>query len=187
MSMDWLFGGDDYSPLYSYEEIEAMFDKYLGHYMEAGEKALYSLEDQYLMLLNNPAAIQEMLGSGFEESPGYQYQYDQAMNASNQSAGAGGMLGTPAHAAQSMGTAQGLAAQDYNNYINRNQQLYNTGINTAQGINQMGYNASSTAASGMGNYMGSTMAADYKKQASQMDSLSSLIGAGLGGFSSIFM
>lgn len=185
-----LFGGDSYQPLYSYEDVENMLMKYFGGYIEEGDVALQTLAEQYTMLLNDPAAMQAMLGAGFEESPGYQYQYEQAMNASNQANAAGGMLGTPAHTQQSMGTASGLAQQDYANYYNRNADLYQTGMKTATGINQMGYNANAAVAGGMGNYMGSTMTADYKMQAAQMDALASLLGMAGGaptGGSSLFM
>jgi hypothetical protein len=178
-----LFGGGSYEPLYSYEDVENMLMQYFGGYIEEGDVALQTLAEQYTMLLNDPAAMQAMLGAGFEESPGYQYQYEQAMNAANQSAAAGGMLGTPAHAQQSMGTASGLAQQDYANYYNRNANLYGQGLSTATGINQMGYQANAAMAGGMGNYMGSTMTADYKMQASQMDALASLLGMAAGGAS----
>lgn len=165
---------------YSYNDVESMLQQYLGKYMNAGDTALMSLEEQYQMLLNNPSMVYDMLAADFEASPGYEYQVEQSMNASNNAAAAGGMLGTPAHTTQSMSSANDLAAQDYWNYMGYMNNLYNTGLGVAGDINQMGYNASSTTAAGLGNYMASAMNMAYMDQVLQNKNTSSLIGGGLG-------
>lgn len=182
--LNWLFPSpsEAATQAWSPEEMQAMFDKYYGPYIEAGMRAMPTLEEQYNLLLTNPTAVNEMLASGFQTSPGYDFQMEQAMNAANMAGAAGGMAGTPAHQQQAMGYAQGLANQDYWNYMNQMTGLYGTGLGVAQDINQMGYGASTGAAQGMGNYMGALMGMEYSAQQSQNDMLASL----LGGAASIF-
>lgn len=122
---------------------------YFDPYIDAGLGALDTLYDEYGNLISNPQSIYDMLASGFQASPGYQYNYDQAMNASNSAAAAGGMLGSPAHTQQSQEMAMQLANQDYYNYLDNMTSLYSMGLGGMGDINQMGYGASNQ----MANYM----------------------------------
>jgi hypothetical protein len=115
-------------------------------YMEAGQQAMGQLMPQYGQAINDPSQIQQRLGQGFEQSPGYEFNYNQSMNAANQAAGAGGMLGTPAHQQQAAELASQLANQDYANYYGRNENLYNQGLEGMGNINTMGYGASTNLA-----------------------------------------
>jgi len=161
-------------------QMEPMLQEQYGPYKEAGLEALPTLQNQYSMLLQNPGAIQALLGQGFEQSPGYQFQLDQAMNAANQAASAGGMLGTPAHQQQAMGAAQGLANQDYWNYLGMNQGLYGQGLAGTQGLFGTGFDAANQMASGLGNIYGNQANLAYGNMQSQNQMLGSLLGAGLG-------
>lgn len=161
-------------------QMEPMLHQYYDPYINNGQQAMGTLNEQYAMLLNDPAAMQAMLGSGYEQSPGYQYQYDTAMNAGNQAAAAGGMLGTPAHDTQMMGTAQGLASQDYWKYYGNNQNLYNQGLSGTQDMFNTGYNASNQMAGGMGSMYGNQANLAYANNQSQNQMLSSLLGGASG-------
>lgn len=165
----------------SQQDVQNLINQYYAPYSEAGARALPTLEEQYMMLLNDPAAVNQMLASGFQTSPGYQFQMDQAMMAANQANAAGGMAGTPAHQQQAMGYATGLANQDYYNYLNQMTGLYNTGLSTAGNINQMGYNANAASANLMSDYLAALMGLEYASQASQNRATSSLLGGMLGG------
>ena len=70
-------------------------------------------------MVNDPNALYSKFGQGFQQSPGYKFQVDQATNAANSAASAGGMLGTPAEQQQLAGTVGGLANQDFYNYMNQ--------------------------------------------------------------------
>ena len=127
-------------------QIQSQISPYYQPYINSGLGAMGSLEDQYKQLLSDPTAIMNMIGSNFQASPGYQYNVDQATSAANQAAAAGGMAGSPAEQAALANQVSGMASQDYNNYMKEGLGLYNTGLDVAGGINQMGYNASNQMA-----------------------------------------
>jgi hypothetical protein len=71
-------------------------------------------------------AGQQVLGSmvpqvanGFQQSPGYQFQLDEAMRVNGNRLAGMGLTNSGQAQRESMRIAQGLAAQDYNNYWNR--------------------------------------------------------------------
>ena len=87
--------------------------------------------DQYkntagYQLLNAPGA--------YQQSPGYQYAMDQAMNQVQQQAAGRGMLESGAVLKNMQQTASGLAQQDYGNWWNRQNQLYSDYQNRLQGL-----------------------------------------------------
>ena len=73
-------GGNPYEAAmdqYSYEDMQNMLMEYYGPWRDAGLKALPTLEEQYMMLLTNPAGINQMMGSTNQQYPGYDYQMQQ--------------------------------------------------------------------------------------------------------------
>lgn len=181
---DGLFGGskkDPYKEARQYlDKMEPMLHQYYDPYVSWGNQAMPTLEEQYAMLLQNPSALYASLGSEYQTSPGYQFQLDQALNAGNQAMSAGGMLGTPAHQQQNMGYAQGLANQDYNNYMARMLDMYGLGLSGTQGQLGYGYNASNQLASGLGNLYGSQANLAFGGAASQNKQSSDMWGSILG-------
>lgn len=96
----------------------------------AGENALGSYTDALGM--NGQDGYQNALAA-FQTSPGYQWQLDQGINAIDRSAAARGGLfsGNTLQSAQSFG--QGLASQEWNNYLGRLSGLSGRGQNAAAG------------------------------------------------------
>jgi len=90
---------------------------------------------QYKGMMEDPTGIMSKFGSKFQASPGYQYQLGQGEQAIGQAAAAGGMAGSPQQQQQSAGMAEGLANQDYHNYMNQALGLYGKG---AQGYSGLG-------------------------------------------------
>lgn len=127
-------------------QIAGTVTPYYQPYINAGQDTLSSLMDQYGQLVANPSQKYNDLGAGYTQSPGYQYNYNQGMNAANSAAQAGGMAGTPYHQQNAASMASNLAAQDYDTYMKQVTGLYNTGLSGQSGINQMGYNASDALA-----------------------------------------
>lgn len=146
-------------------QIPGQTKPYYQPYMDAGKGAMSDLQNQYKDLLGGNK--QGMLGESFKESPGYQYQLQQALGQGANASARGGMLGTPEDVRQSMSTAQGLASQDYNNYMNNQMNLYGQGLNGEQGLNQMGYNANTDYANTLANTLGQQGAYQYAGQAGQ--------------------
>src|ERR1700751_3520310 len=94
------------------DQIPDTIKPYYQPYIDAGQQSLSSLMGQYNTLLSNPGAIMNMAGGGFQQSPGYQFQMNQAINAANNAAASGGMAGTPYHQQNAAGMASNLANQD---------------------------------------------------------------------------
>lgn len=123
-------------------QIPGELQQYFNPYIQAGNNALPvlqgqygsllgqlpGLQSQYGMLMNNPGAVMNKIGQGFQQSPGYQFQVNQALGAANRAAAAGGMLGSPMEQQTIAGRVNGLANQDYYNYLNHGLSLYNTGL-----------------------------------------------------------
>ena len=166
------------------EQGRSMINESYQPYRQAGQRSLPILEDQYSQLLNNPQAMMQGWGDQFQESPGYQFQMDQMMNAANQAAAAGGMLGTNAHQQQAMGYAGGLANQDYYNYLDRIGELYGAGLGGYGGLYDTSLNATNGMAEGLGNLYGSQAQLAYTQGANNQNMFGSVLGAGLGALGS---
>lgn len=107
----------------NYEKTEAN----LQPYADAGKNALYGLT-----ALNNGDF------SSFKSSPDYQYAYDQSLKGLDRSAAAKGSLFSGGHSADILGTASGLASQNYNNYYNRLTGLAQLGQSSATSLGSIG-------------------------------------------------
>jgi len=129
--------------------IQRQLPGYFQPYMQAGQWAMPRLEQQYAGLVQDPSAVMGKIGAGFRESPGYQFQLQQALQAANRAAAAGGMAGSPAEQQAMAGTARGLAAQDYQNYLARALGLYQTGLTGMGRLGQMGLAGAGGLAQGM--------------------------------------
>lgn len=149
MNIDPFYSNPADSAMGYMNQIPSTITPYYQPYVDAGQQSLNTLMGQYNTLLSNPSSVMNSVGSGFQQSPGHQYQLNQGMNAANSAASAGGMLGTPYHQQQAASTAEGLANQDYYNYVDHGLGLYNQGLSGMSGINQMGYGASNELASSL--------------------------------------
>jgi hypothetical protein len=131
-------------------KIPGTLKPYYNPYINAGHEALGNLQGQYGQLLNDPGKRLNEIGGSFQQSPGFQFQRDQALNAANHAASAGGIQGSPQAQQNASTVANGVANQDYYNYLNHAMGLYGMGLQGEQGINQMGYNASDQLAQSLG-------------------------------------
>ena len=178
-----LFGGDkqDYGdPMDYLNEMRPILEGYYQPYRERGLAAGNTLDEQYARLLSDPGAVQQMLGQSYEQSPGYQYQLQEALNAASMAAAAGGRLGTSSHQQEAMKTATGEANKDYWNYYNANQNLFGTGLQGTQDMYNQGYNATQGLAGDVNALVGNQANLAYQGRANQANNFSSLLGAGIG-------
>lgn len=113
---------------------------------------------QYQELANNPNGVMDRLGSGYQQSPGYQYNVDQATRASNNASSAGGFVGSPQQQAQMAKEISGMASQDYNQYLNNAMGLHSQGLQGMGHLYDTGLNGMSNmygmGLQGMGNLYG---------------------------------
>ncbi len=200
-----------------YNRIPGATQPYYNPYMQAGQGALGQLQGQYGNLLgglpglqsaygqmagmgqgvmgqygqlmNDPSAMYSKIASGYQQSPGFKWELGQGMNAANNAAAAGGMIGSPQHQQQAATMAEGLANQDFQNYMQKalglygqglsgaanmygagiagQQGLYNQGLAGEQGINQMGFNANDQMARIMADMMSQQGQMSFAGQAAQ--------------------
>lgn len=126
-----------------YNQIPDILKQYMSPYVNMGQQAMPQLMEQYQKLLQDPTAMMNQIGSGYQQSPGYQFNVDQATNYANHAAAAGGMQGSPQEQQQLAQTVSGIANQDYYNYLNQGLGQYNQGLAGMGSMNQMGFNAAS--------------------------------------------
>jgi hypothetical protein len=188
-----LFGGGSYknpaSAAMPYlNQVPGMLDQYYDPYINTGLGAMnqYYGQMQNLGTPQGAMDIYNQFGAGYTQSPGYQYNVDQATKAANQVGAASGMAGTPSEQLALANQISGMAAQDYDNYMKMNMGLYNTGLSGLGGLSQQGYGASTGKSDALQRnmmtqaglqYMGQAM--NNARAAQQGDMWSQLLG-GLG-------
>lgn len=183
-------GGADYMKAANpyLQKMQGGIDRYLQPYIGAGQNAMGTLQGQYNSLINDPSSMMNKFGAGYQQSPGYQYNVDQATNASNNAAAAGGFIGSPQQQEYMAKQIGGLASQDYNQYLNNAMGLYGQGLQGMGNINQMGFGASGQAQQSMSDMLKSQAELAYANAANKQQSkggffsgLGGLLG-GVGGF-----
>lgn len=182
-----LFGDSTKDSMKTLNRTGAQMQGIYQPYIDYGNRAMPTLEDQYSKLLNNPQALYSMLAGGYEQSPGYGYRMQAMQNAANQAASAGGMLGTNQHQMNSMNAASGIAGEDFNNYLSTMLGLYGTGLEGTQNQFNTGANMAQGLAGNMG-ALGQTRAnLQYQGQNSNNQMLAGLGGAAMTAFSPMNM
>lgn len=169
-------------------QIPGMLQNNFGPYMQYGQAALPNLQNQYNQLMN-PNFINTM-GKSFQQSPGLQFQINQATNAANRAAAAGGTLGTPAEQQNLANVTSGLANQDYYNWLNHAMGAYGMGLQGEQGMAGMGLNAAGQMSQGMEDALMSQANLGYAGQQNQNQMNGGMWGSLLGGglsLASMFM
>jgi hypothetical protein len=147
---DGLFGKGSKNPADSampyLNQIPGATSGYFQPYINAGQYALPTLQGQYNQLLGSPGAKLNEIGGQFQQSPGFQFALQQALQGAGHAAAAGGMAGSPQHEQQNMGLATDLANQDYYNWLGHATGLYNQGLAGEQGLASGGLQAGSSMA-----------------------------------------
>lgn len=127
------------------------------------------MQQFYQGLSQNPGQQVNNIGQDFQQSPGYQFSLQQALNANKGNLASRGMLHTPQAEQEQMGLATNLANQDYYNWLQQAMGVFNTGVGGQQNIlDTLGGNLQSQASNAFSGQQGKN---DYKQ---------ALIGALLG-------
>lgn len=152
--------------------------QYLDPYTQAGQDALPELQQQFMQLLQDPTAMMKQIGAGFQASPGYQYNVDQATQAAMQSGAASGMAGSPAVQEALAKNISGLASQDYNQYMQQALGQYGMGLQGEGSLASMGLQAGSAATQALMQGLMAQMQQQAAEKASSQGLLGGLAGAG---------
>lgn len=165
-------------------KIPGMAQQQYNPYINAGQRQLPGLEEQYAMMMGNPGDFINKMGEGYKQSPGFDFALKQALQGSSNAMAAGGMAGSPMHEQQNMELATGLANQDYNNWLQTALGQHTQGLAGSQGLYQGGMNASDALARMLADTYGSQASNAYSGAQSgnnaMMGALGALGGIGLG-------
>lgn len=148
--------------------------QYYDPYVNYGQNAMGQVQNQYNNLLSNPGGFLNQIGTGYQQSPGFNFALQQALQASKNAAAAGGMAGSPQHEQQAMQTATGLANQDYNNWMQNALGLYGQGLGAAQNAAGIGSNAASSLADSLANNLASRGSLAYNTRKNNLNMLGSV-------------
>ena len=170
-------------------QIPGQVGQYYQPYQQGGLDAYGKLQGEYGNLLGNTGDVYNRLAGGYKQSEGYQNQLREGLGAANAAAAAGGSLGSPAHQEVNQRVGQGLASQDFENYLNHQLGLYGQGLQGLGQQSQQGFDANT----GYGNLLGSLLgqqgqyayAGQAGKNAARGNSLGDIfggLGQGLGSF-----
>ncbi|MGB8806428.1 MAG: hypothetical protein WCC83_01085 [Candidatus Rickettsiella isopodorum] len=177
-----LFGGNNAGDqaMGYYNQIPDILKQYLKPYADRGNAVYPSLQKDTDQLLNDPGGLLNHLSQDYQQSPGYQFQVNQAQQASNRASAAKGMLGSPMQQQQMAGTVNGLANQDFNHYLSHVLGLYGQGLNSEQGIYNNGANASRSLGENLSSALMSQGNLAYSNATNQNQSNQQLLGMLLG-------
>ena len=177
-----LFGGNNAGDAANqyYSQIPDILKQYLGPYADRGNAIYPQLQGHYDQLLNDPGALLNKLGQGYQQSPGYQFQLNQSLNAGNRASAAKGMLGSPMQQQQAQQTAGQLANQDFNQYLSGALGLYGKGLSGEQGIYNTGAGMSGNLGENLANALMSQGNLAYSNTTNQNQMNQQLLGMLLG-------
>ncbi len=182
--MDWQNPADSAMPYL--QGLPSQILQYLQPYMNAGTSQIPGLQQQYGNLMNNPGGVVNSIGSQYQQSPGYQFQLQQAMNAGQRQGATTGMQGSPEMQQNMQSTATGLANNDYYNYLKNAMGAYGYGLQGAQGMFNQGAQTSDAYGTDIGNIGESEAQLAYAGQNAQ-NQQNSAFWSGIGNTASSFL
>jgi hypothetical protein len=167
-ALSGLFGNDEEENTNKLlDQIPDQLKQYIMPYITAGQGALPGLQKEYGNLVSNPNDIISRIGSGYKQSPGYQWRLNQGENSINNAAAAGGMAGTAQHQQQAGELATNLASQDYNDYMTNALGLYGTGLEGEKGLATLGANSGSDLGTSLSNLLQGKAGLNYARGATK--------------------
>jgi hypothetical protein len=163
------------------DQAGGQLNQYLSPYINQGNAQYGNLNNQYNQLMNDPGRRMNEIGRGYQQSPGFQFALQQALQGGNHAAAAGGMAGSPQHEQQNMQMATGMANQDYNQYLQNAMGMYNTGLQGSHNIYNTGANAGIHMGEGMANILANQSKLAYEGQHNENEHQGGMWGSLLGG------
>jgi hypothetical protein len=192
MAFDWergisggllpgFFGGEDPSEDANkyIAQIPGRTQQYFDPYIKAGTAALPQLQGQYNELMSDPGGMVNKIGAGYHESPGFQFALKKALAGGNRAFAAGGMAGSPSNAAWGMETAEGLANQDYQNYLKNALGQYGLGLGGEEKMAGWGQQSGSDFANMIAQTLAQQAAYKYQGGAAQNQNMNNLLSSGI--------
>ena len=157
------------------EQVPDTLKPYFEPYFNAGKEGLNKFQGASNEMLNDPNSIIQRLGSGFRQSPGYQWNLNQQEQQIANAQAAGGMAGSNQHQQNAGELAGHLADQDFQEYLNHVLGLYGTGVQGQQSLANMGQTAGTDLGTSLGNNLMSQAGLGYEGGASRNKNISGLL------------
>lgn len=145
-------------------------------WMTGGLNSFHQAQGAYGNMLN-PTQLMGQIGSQYKASPGYNWQVNQALGAANRSAAAGGMAGTPAEQQSIAQAVNGMAGNNYYQYMQNALGEYNQGAGGLENQANLGFNAANQYGTDMSQYLMSRGNLAYADAQNQNKKNSSIWGA----------
>lgn len=190
--MSWLssiFGSGNNNPANKampyFQQIPGIAHQTYDPYVQQGQEAGKIAQGQYSQMAQDPTAFINHLMEGYKPSEGYQYNQKEMMNAANNSAAAGGMVGTPQDQIGREKLTQGLLSQDMQQWLNNLMGAQGVGLQGEQNMYNTGAQASGAMGSDIMNAMGTQGSLAFQGQANQNQSRNDLLKAFMGGAGAI--
>lgn len=172
--MSWLsqaFSGKNKNPAdvaNSYlGQIPGKTQPYYQPFMDSGKNQLANLTGQYGQQTSDPASVYNKFAAGYQESPGYQFKLQQALNAEGNAQARGGMLGTLQDQQYAGQIGHDYANQDFEDYMNRITGIYGQGQAGQQTLESQGYGANTDYAQMLAQLLGTQGQYAYAGQAGE--------------------
>lgn len=149
-------------------------------YINAGRNALTSTQDSYNREMSNPGQELNRIGQDYQQSPGFKYALQQALQGVDHSAEAGGMGGSLQQDQWRTQMAHDIGNQDFHQWLGDALNLHGQGQQGLSHISDQGYDANNQKTTGLMNNMltGANLAYEGQNTQNQADS------SGLGAFTS---
>jgi len=143
---DALFGSGDYENPASaakpyYDKLDKTITPYYQQYIDQGKSAMEDYQKNTQKMLFDPNAFLNNLMGGYQQSPAYKFNLNEALTAGNNAAAAGGMAGSPENQEYNMRLADSLSNKDMMDYLQRVMGVYDQGLQGEQDMYKTGYMA----------------------------------------------
>ncbi|MES2218971.1 MAG: hypothetical protein V4501_11235 [Pseudomonadota bacterium] len=171
------------------QQIPGAVSPFYNPYIQSGLSANKQLSQAGNQMMTDPAGMYNSVASGYQTSPYAQNQITQETRAMNNSAAAGGFVGTPYNQAQVGQMAQGITSKDENEYMNSVMGLYHMGLLDDQDLDNLGFQASGRMADVTGNTLNTEGGLAFANQSEQNQMSRNRMGniLGLGGMGLSFL
>lgn len=166
------------------DQAQSQLPAYFQPYIDAGNKQIPGLEKGYGDMMD-PNAFLKNIGSGYQASPGYEWQKSQGLSGVENAAAAGGMLGSPQHQQQAATLTTGLANQDFYNYLQQALGVYGQGLQGKQGLYDTGAQSSIGLGQDLSSISGSQAQLAYEGQNTENQHDQGGLGSIFGGAASL--
>ncbi len=121
------------------EQIGQQGREFYNPYIQRGQEAQGQLNPMYEQMSQDPQAFLDNILGSYQQSQGFQRQQQNALQAGNNSAAAGGFAGTMQHRNDQMDLARAMQGEDMDKFLQQILGIQGAGMGALQGQADRGY------------------------------------------------